>query len=201
MRWWEAVVRVEAGASFGTGVLICPQVVLTAAHVLVSQPGGALPSEVRVLRVHGAQSWLGVAAFSVSTKWTGNAVDALVNDLAAIRLAVPEPLHLLPEPSRAAAGKRLDGAAYGYAGGASFAGHYLRGPAMSDGVLIESTSIRPLDGMSGGPVFADLDSGPGDDFRLVGMTLWTPTSPQPQASIGLVLRHDLIEGVVATLGN
>lgn len=112
IKWWEAVVRVESDSGFGTGVLISPRTVLTAAHVLVSHPGGPLPAQVRVLRVHGAQAWLGVESFTVSPKWLSNAADALGHDLAAIRLKSSESIHLVPEPSRVALGTPFDGAAY-----------------------------------------------------------------------------------------
>jgi len=92
--WWDSVFRIVCGNSVGSGTFIKPDIVLSAAHVLVPKPGGSLTSyvirSILVVQMLGDPNQFRAIDAVVCQEWLDNAHNALFFDMCLIRVA---PVH------------------------------------------------------------------------------------------------------------
>jgi V8-like Glu-specific endopeptidase len=198
MSWWEATVRVRVGNRHGSGVMIAPQILLTAAHNVSDGPGLALspPDHVVVAPMFGPVASLRVHRVRVPGAWSNDAADARLFDFAAIAVDAGAPTHLVPQYDYGAGGADVDAAAYGFT--VVGIGRFLQGTVRSDGSAYVSSTIAPEPGMSGGPLMADTTSGSGLTYVLAGTVRSQPVG-SGAATVALVLRAAVIQGLTAAL--
>jgi hypothetical protein len=163
--WADAVVHVDRAApsaNHGSGVVIRPNAVITAGHVVL--PIGAQdpsPEEISVTLADG--STLGISEILIHPRWrSGRHGDSdwallVTSDIAAVSAS--------PYQDFGATGGVFRVGCYGYPVDTSVDG-YREGKVSRGGPFFVSPDIRVPSGCSGGGMFYEMDG----DVRLVGIT-------------------------------
>lgn len=190
--WWEGVVRITTPAGVGTGTYIAPDLILTAAHVIASRPGDSppQPDRVSIEDVYGGTGGFVASSVRLPPQWTDNHADASLFDLAVIRPSqqLAPSLRLLYDFRTGS--QATSAAAFGFAGSLA---PTLWGTVKSFNQLLESTTIAPFAGMSGGPLIIDGD----EEIEMVGVVCARAVQPGMNVTIALAPSKALIEALSA----
>lgn len=188
MDWYSSVVVIRAGDRVGTGVLLEPSTVLTAAHVVA--PGGGQPPAGDLIVVE--IPWLSYAQSPAQTvrvhpDWAPGVLDA---DFATLRISPAKGLGLTTGAPNTSTETYL----YGFPAGTDPAqpqSSYQAGFLQNDGLKLFSDGFHVLSGMSGSP-FVQMSGG---ITRVVGLATWDADSPTAGGFKGLPISSSYFSGV------
>lgn len=182
--------RITTPSGVGTGTYIAPDLIITAAHVIASNPGDPLPEPdlVKIHDVYGSAGTFVSSKLALPSQWTDNQADASLFDIAVIRPSrkLAPSLRLLYDFRTGS--QAMDAAVFGFAGSQA---PTVWGTVKSFNELLESTSIAPLTGMSGGPLVIDGD----DEIEMVGVICARAVQAGTNVTIALAPSQALIEAL------
>ncbi len=187
--------RIRAPHAIGSGTIIGPHLIVTAAHVVSLGPGqgdvGA--SALRVLTMYGAPVVFRVLDIRVAKPWADDQPAARINDIAVLHVdpAAASPLSYVKNFGADAVAP-LSATAFGYVGDALVQARYRSGTVSRDGTAFFSSDIDADEGMSGGALVTREEAP-----RLVGVVRSRPASPGQAAVIALPFIAEVFDPLVA----
>lgn len=197
MTWWNALVQISSGGQKGSGVLVRPNVVLTAGHVV--QPAGGSAASAATIHVDAryAQQVLTVGGVFVHARWAASNDPAA--DIALLKVAATALVPLTPAVDFGADFQQKSVAAAGFDAATDqvwhVAGTIVRGAHVAGFDMFTSADLRPPPGASGGPIVWQRPN----DVGVVGVTTWQG-SGAGATFVGLPLLGLTYQALLALVG-